>query len=266
MKIVTLIENLVYTNGLRAEHGLSLYIDTGNKKVLFDTGQSWAFIANAEKLGIDISDIDAVIISHGHYDHSGGLADFVEKNKKSKVYLKRTTLAKKYHNNTFIGTSFDVKKFEDRVEYIEEVTKIDSDLFIIPTIPIINSLDTSFANFYILKEDHREVDQFEDELFIAITKSNKLSIISSCSHRGISNIVREAIREFKMPVYLILGGFHLSKCKEEQMDAVISYFKEINPQYLGISHCTGVEKYAQFTIEFPGKTFYNSTGNSIIIT
>ncbi len=146
-----------------------------------------------------------------------------------------------------------MKKFEDRVEYIEEVTKIDSDLFIIPTIPIINSLDTSFANFYILKEDHREVDQFEDELFIAITKSNKLSIISSCSHRGISNIVREAIREFKMPVYLILGGFHLSKCKEEQMDAVISYFKEINPQYLGISHCTELKNTPNLQLNFRGK-------------
>jgi 7,8-dihydropterin-6-yl-methyl-4-(beta-D-ribofuranosyl)aminobenzene 5'-phosphate synthase len=265
MKIVTLIENLVYTRGLIAEHGFSVYIDIGNKKILFDTGQSGAFISNAEKLGIDITDIDAVIISHGHYDHIGGLSEFLNKNKKSKIYLKSTTLTPKYHNNTFIGTTIDLKKLGDRVEYVEDVTEIDGGLFIIPTIPVIDTLDTSFSNFYIQKEDHREDDQFQDELFIAITKNSKLSIISSCSHRGITNIVREAVREFKMPVYLILGGFHLSKCKEEQLDAVISYLKEINPEYLGISHCTGVEKHTQFTIEFPGKTFYNSTGNSIEI-
>ena len=89
MKIVTLIENLADSPGLVAEHGLSLYIDTGDKKILFDTGQSGLFIQNAQKLGVDVSEIDALVISHGHYDHTGGLRPFLEVNKKAKVFAKK---------------------------------------------------------------------------------------------------------------------------------------------------------------------------------
>jgi len=105
MKIITLIENHVNSPGLVAEHGLSLYIDTGNKKILFDTGQSGLFIQNAQKLGIDIREIDLLVISHGHYDHTGGLYQFLEVNKKATVYAKKEIFTPKYSGKTrFIGT------------------------------------------------------------------------------------------------------------------------------------------------------------------
>lgn len=85
MKIITLIENLVYEEGLVAEHGLSVYIETANRKMLFDTGQSGIFIQNAKTLSIAIENIDSVVLSHGHYDHTGGLYPFLDVNKKAKV-------------------------------------------------------------------------------------------------------------------------------------------------------------------------------------
>ena len=87
MEIVTIIDNLVYDSKLTAEHGFSLYLEKDNKKIVFDTGQTGRFIDNAKILGINIGDVDAVVLSHGHYDHTGGLLEFVKYNKKAFKYV-----------------------------------------------------------------------------------------------------------------------------------------------------------------------------------
>ena len=92
MKIITLIENLTYKQGLVAEHGLSLYIESADKKILFDTGQSGLFMQNAKKLGINIEEIDSVILSHGHYDHTGGLYPFLQKNREQNRFFEGITV------------------------------------------------------------------------------------------------------------------------------------------------------------------------------
>src|SRR5690554_1923178 len=105
MQITTLVENLVYQPGLVAEHGLSFYIDTGKRRILFDTGQRNAFLVNARVMGIDLGKADALVISHGHYDHTGGLNAFLKANTTAPVYLKKQVLNKKYNaNRQFIGT------------------------------------------------------------------------------------------------------------------------------------------------------------------
>ncbi len=105
MKITTLIENLVYKRGLFSEHGLSIYIETSNKKILFDTGQSGLFLENAKTLGISIDEIDAVVLSHGHYDHTGGLYLFLEKNSKAKIYAKRGIFTPKFNSHRHFAYS-----------------------------------------------------------------------------------------------------------------------------------------------------------------
>ena len=92
MRIITLIENVINSGNLQAEHGLSLYIETDKQKILFDTGQSDMFIQNAHKLGVNIEDIDSLVLSHGHYDHTGGLYTFLEKNSKAKCMQNKTYL------------------------------------------------------------------------------------------------------------------------------------------------------------------------------
>ena len=184
MKITTLIENLVYKNGLLAEHGLSLYIETDTRKILFDTGQSGALLQNARKMGVKIEEIDSVIISHGHYDHTGGLASFLMVNSKARVYMKREALTEKYDmSKRDIGIACNPELLENRVEFITCITEIDKGLFIVPDIPILDSDDTQFRNFN---------EEFLDELYLAITLDGELSIITGCSHRGITNIMKSA--------------------------------------------------------------------------
>jgi len=266
MRIVTLIENLVYQQGLVAEHGLAIYIETGNSKILFDTGQSGLFLQNAPKLGIDVEDIDSLILSHGHYDHTGGLYPFLEKNSKAKVYAKSDIFIPKYHGyNRFIGTLRNEKLLKDRLIYIEAITEIAEDVFIMPEIVVHNSLDTHFNGMF--KKVDREFvrDEFDDELFLVLKENDRINIVTACSHRGITNICATATENFNVPVGLILGGFHMKNCTSGQYKMIIGYFRQLKPKSIGVCHCTGVEKYAAMVNECDARVFYNFTGNGISI-
>lgn len=266
MKIITLIENLVYKQGLVAEHGLSIYIETGNRKILFDTGQSGSFLQNAQQLGIAIKDIDSLILSHGHYDHTGGLYPFLVKNSKAKVYAKSGIFTPRYSGQTrFIGTPENPELLADRMVYVNAVTEIAENVFIMPDIPVFNLKDIHFKGLNKKAGNEFLPDEFEDELFLVIKQNEQINIVTACSHRGITNICSAAIEQFKLPVGLILGGFHTRNCTVEQYVNITHYFRQIKPKSIGVCHCTGVEKYAEMYSECDAHVFYNFTGNEILI-
>lgn len=266
MRIVTLIENLVYKPGLVAEHGLSLYIETENKRILFDTGQSGLFLQNAQKLGINIEDIDTLVLSHGHYDHTGGLYPFLEKNSKAKGYTKKNIFTPKYHgHNRFIGTIYDETKLKNRLVYIDTITEIAENVFIMPDINIYNPTDTHFKGLMIKQGNEFITDEFNDELFIVIKQNEQINIITACSHRGITNICTTATEYFKLPVGLILGGFHTKECTSTQYVEITNYFRLLNPKSVGVCHCTGIDKYAEMRNDCDTTVFYNFTGSEFNI-
>jgi 7,8-dihydropterin-6-yl-methyl-4-(beta-D-ribofuranosyl)aminobenzene 5'-phosphate synthase len=266
MRIVTLIENLAYTQGLVAEHGLSVYIETGDRKILFDTGQTGLFIQNAQKLGIDIEDIDTLILSHGHYDHTGGLYPFLEKNSQAKVFAKKDIFTPKYHDtNRFIGLVPDEHLLADRFSGVTSVTEIADGVFMMPEIPIRHATDTHFNNLYKKLNGELIPDEFDDELFLVLKQHGQIHIVTACSHRGITNICTAATDYFKLPVGLILGGFHTRNCTVEQYVYITHYLRQLNPKSIGVCHCTGVEKFAEMYHECDVPVFYNFTGNEVRI-
>lgn len=266
MKIVTLIENYVNDSGLFAEHGLSFYVETENHKIIFDTGQSGLFIQNAQKLGIDIQDIDILVLSHGHYDHTGGLYPFLEKNSKAKVYAKNGIFTPKFSGKSnFIGTRYIEEHLIDRIIYIDTITEIAENIFIMPDINIQNSTDTNFKGFKKEFENELIVDEFDDELFLVIKQPEKINIVTGCSHRGISNICKTATDYFHLPVGIITGGFHMKECNIEQYVDITHFFRMLKPVSIGVCHCTGIEKFADLRNECDAHLFYNYTGNKITI-
>lgn len=264
MKIITLIENLVYQQDLVAEHGLSIYMEAENQKILFDTGQSGGFLQNALSLGIAIEEVDCLVLSHGHFDHTGGLYPFLEKNKKAKVYASKEIFTPKYNKDLqFIGTQKNDLLLDGRLVYVEEITEIAKNVFIMPYIHISHPANTFHKGFSIKVNENYLPDPFDDELFVAIRHNEQINIITACSHNGIINICTTATDHFNLPVNLILGGFHMKSCSAEQMKQVNDYFKELKPKSIGVCHCTGVEKYAEMRQVSETHLFYNFTGYRI---
>ena len=265
-KITTLVENCSYKRSLRGEHGLSLYIETPKHKILFDTGASDLFIHNAHALNIDLKQVNYLILSHGHNDHTGGLRDFMELNQTARIVCKKEIFDPKFKDNRENGIKDTNLLDQSRFLYINSIIELVPGIFIFPQIKIIDSLDIHFDHFYTQREKKKIPDCFDDELAITLTTNSSFSIISACSHRGITNIYHTVQHSFlKLSPDLVLGGFHIHNAETEKFNVITSYLKKVQPKRIGICHCTGIDKYALFYQQFGNRVFYNYTGKVIEI-
>ena len=175
-KITTLVENAVYGRSLQAEHGLSLLIENNRYKILFDTGQSDLFIRNATLSDIDIAEVDFLILSHGHSDHTGGLRHFLAVNKKAPIICKQEALYRKFkdkrENGVIDSNLLDLSRFRFITKQIELVPG----LFLFPDLPVINPEDTHFERFFTQTPEGVIPDIFNDELAIVLIAENTYSL------------------------------------------------------------------------------------------
>ncbi len=265
VKILTLIENMVSRGGLIAEHGLSYLISTDTHNILFDTGSGPNFISNAKKLGVDLILVDIVVISHGHYDHTGGLPFFLEINDHAKIYLKKEALLPKYKGERYIGVNNSVDYKNPRFEFVNETLEIEPDILIIPDIELFFKGDTHINGFSIDKSGIIEDDTFRDELFLCIIKNRKLNVISSCSHNGITNICETVRSQFHLPIERVIGGFHLKDSDSKSVDHVADYFNMTGVSQVYTGHCTSIERFVDLVKKGKSEMHYFQTGNEMII-
>lgn len=217
-------------------------------------------------MGVNVEEVDSLVLSHGHYDHTGGLLPFLEKNTKAKVYAKKGVFTPKYSGKLrFIGTPPNNALHKKRIVYMESITEIADDVFIMPDILIYDSIDTHFEGLNKMADNKIVPDEFEDELFLVLRQNMQINIVTACSHRGITNICINATEHFKLPVNVILGGFHTKNCTTAQYRHVTHYFRHLEPRSIGVCHCTGIEKYADLNNDLDSNVFYNYTGNEVIL-
>jgi 7,8-dihydropterin-6-yl-methyl-4-(beta-D-ribofuranosyl)aminobenzene 5'-phosphate synthase len=282
MKVTTLVENtrLEGRKDLSAEHGLSLHIQCDGKQLLFDTGATEAFGHNAEKLGIDIREVDMAVISHHHFDHGGGLAHFLETNAQAKVYLRRNDDGDFYFRafriiNKYIG--LDKRLFRnhaDRFEFVDNFTEISPDVFILTAIGNSYLLPKGNRYLFVKEGDAFSLDGFDHELVMVVRESEGLVVFTGCSHRGILNMVDAVNRHFhSLPIKAAFGGFHLIgmpilKLMAGSKKGVESIGKEIlkypiEKVYTG--HCTGKKAYRVLKGVMKERLDYLPTGSSVEI-
>jgi len=258
MKITVLTENISFNENNLSEHGLSLFIETEEDKILFDMGQSDLFAKNAEKLGVNLKEINLAVLSHGHYDHGGGLEKFLEINSNAKIYVNENAFLPYYNGREkYIGLNVNLKD-NKRIIFTGNEFKINNKL----TLYTLNGIKKKYdlGSFGLNKKEGNKFipDDFLHEHYLLIEEKGKRILISGCSHKGILDIALY----FKADV--ILGGFHFSKLPLD--DKLKEYAEILNDTGTAFytCHCTGVEQY-NFMKRYMSKLHYLSSGSIIEI-
>lgn len=250
MKIVTLMENTACREDVCFEHGLSLYLETENYSILFDAGQSAAFADNAQTLRVDLKQVDFAVLSHGHYDHSGGLGKFLEINEAAPVYVSRWAFEPHWESDgRYVGVDPSLEE-NPRIRYVAEKTELAEGI----TLLRMDTAPMDTAGLLVEENGVRVPDDFRHEQYLLIEEQGKRILISGCSHKGILNIM-DAFRPD-----ILIGGFHFMKITEEEKlaEAAKKLLTFDTVYYTG--HCTGQKQYDYLKTVMGDKLHYVSAG------
>ncbi|MDD3413835.1 MAG: MBL fold metallo-hydrolase [Lachnospiraceae bacterium] len=276
IKITTLIENNPDDNGeLLFEHGLSLYIETNGTKILFDTGKSGDFLKNAKSLNKSLEELDFCIISHGHYDHSGGVIKLISKISKYPRFivgeeffkLKYKTVETPYY--IFNGNSFDEdflrKNNVNLIKVKKDMIYLTNQIIVFHHFFRYTDYEKRNSRFYIKENEEYLPDDFDDEIVLGMITDKGLVVVVGCSHVGIINILKTISERVDIPIYAVVGGTHLIEADECRMQKTMDALKEMKVQLIAVSHCTGEEGIQHMRQELKQQFHYNNTGNVIEI-
>lgn len=272
MRITSLIEN-TSKSGLPVEHGLSLHIQLENGlNVLFDMGQRCLFAENAERLGISIADVDIAIISHGHYDHGGGLRRFLELNSKAKVYVHQDAFQPHYslreNGLAYIGLDKDLHDSE-RIVMCSSITPLADGMLLFADVD--GKCCTPHGNRLLFGPEQSLNDNFSHEQNLMIEENGNRILVAGCAHSGIVNIIRKSVEVSGNPPTHVLAGMHLVKSGLEE-NAENAFITTLATELMAYDkcqyftmHCTGQEQYQKLKSLMSHRIEYLSCGETIDI-
>ena len=256
MKIVTLVENTSIREDLEAEHGLSLYIEYNDLRILFDMGQGDKFIANAESLGVDLSKVDIAVISHGHYDHGGGLEAFLKINTKAKIYMSEHAFEEHYNaEDKYIGLDVGLMQ-NDRIVFIKEKVVLSPDITLYTSSNVKKSCNIGAFGLKKMEGGKLLEDDFCHEIYLEIINSGKSVLFSGCSHGGIIDVMDS------FSPHILIGGFHFFKIEDEEI--LKKYAKDLSRHDTDYytCHCTGQVQF-EYMKKHVHRLSYLSSGSVI---
>ena len=252
MRVVNLIENTKGHDRCAYAHGLSFYVETSKHKLLVDLGPSDAALHNAKELGIDLSKVDTVVLSHGHYDHSGGIMPFANINSDARIYMQETADADYYADDgeRAEGERYRYIGIDKAIAGLSQAVKIQGDHRIDDELELFTirkrSHDLPFTNKRLLIKENGELrrDDFVHEQYLVISEGDKKILISGCAHNGILSILDAFKEKYGAEPDMVISGFHLMKktgYTDDELRQIISIGTELmrySTKFV-TCHCTG---------------------------
>jgi 7,8-dihydropterin-6-yl-methyl-4-(beta-D-ribofuranosyl)aminobenzene 5'-phosphate synthase len=262
IRITVLVENSVHTRGLKAEHGLAWHIELGSHQVLFDAGQTDLLVENAVKLGVSLDHLDAVVLSHGHYDHCGGLATVLEHSPRARLFLHPAALHSKFSlqpdgSSRAVGmqdaSRAALARNQARVVETRTCTEVVRGLFLTGEISRSTDYEDVGGRFF-LDEGGAQPDPLTDDQALFFDTAEGLVVLLGCGHAGVVNTVRHVQQlTGNRPVHTVLGGFHLLNADAHRLERTIVALRDLGIRRLGPAHCTGMAATARFWTDFAGQ-------------
>ena len=274
-KATILCENYVINQeGPIAEHGWAVFIETNRGNYLFDTGQGRAIINNAGYFHKDLSSIQGIILSHNHYDHTGGLLRVLELTGRVNVYSHPDLFKSSYDVNdkgieTYNGIPFCREVLENRgADFVfnNDFVEIAPGMILSGEIPHVTDFEEGDNNLFVKTKEGYARDFFLDDQTLFIRKKKGLVIILGCSHAGVVNIIKYAIKKTgQSHIHTVIGGTHLGRANEETRERSIEALKKFDIERIGVSHCTGLETSLRLFQEFGERFFFCNVGTVVEI-
>lgn len=251
MKLTVLTENTAQNSELKAEHGLSFLIETGRTKFIFDCGHTGIAFDNARALGVELSDIKIVALSHSHYDHAGGFPRLLDFAEIEKFYTGENFWEEKFSRTEsgikYRGCGFDEKFLSARgIEQIicANVTELDENSWLVGNFKQRYDFETIPNKF--LRGEKKIPDNFSDEIILVLRGEGGLTVVTACAHTGILNIVADVRERFNLPVTKVIGGLHLTGANSERISRTLNELKILGVKKILPCHCSGEEFMSNF--------------------
>ncbi len=247
VSITILVENTTPAPAFRGEYGFAALVAVNEKKFLFDTGSEDAVLKNAVLAGIDLNQITDLIISHGHFDHTGAVIPFLQSGNNKRIYSHSNIFVPRYvilgEFKKYIGVSFKPQEIKSNgAEHIftDEFTEIYPRVFLTGEVPRVNDFEDVGGSFYIDEGDKLMPDNIIDDMSMVVDHPEGLIIISGCAHAGIINIIEHArLKTGQDKVLAFIGGTHLIMASEERLTKTVAALREFDVQQVIACHCTG---------------------------